>query len=194
MGSNSLIDLVVFGRAAAQRCGELIEHGSRPRSFAPGAGDEAVARLDKIRNARGRLPTAKIRLDMQRTMQHHAAVFRTGESLREGIDKLEHVFASFGEVAVADRSLVWNTDLVETLELENLLLQAMGTIKSAANRTESRGAHAREDYPVRDDHNWMKHTLTWRDTMDAPRIDYRPVHMRTLTNEISYIPPEARVY
>jgi succinate dehydrogenase / fumarate reductase flavoprotein subunit len=194
LGSNSLIDLVVFGRASAQRCGELIEHGSRPRSFAPGAGDEAVARLDKIRNARGRLPTAKIRLDMQRTMQNHAAVFRTGESLREGIDKLEHVFASFGDVAVADRSLVWNTDLVETLELENLLLQAMGTIKSAANRTESRGAQAREDYPERDDENWLKHTLCWVDARGAVRFEYRPVQLKTLTDEVQPIPPKARTY
>ena len=126
LGSNSLIDLVVFGRAAAQRCGELIERGARPKPFAPGAGDEAVARLDKLRNAKGKTPTAEIRLDMQRVMQNHAAVFRTGESLQEGIAKLEQVFASFADVAVTDRSLIWNTDLIETLELDNLLSASDG--------------------------------------------------------------------
>ena len=159
LGSNSLIDLVVFGRAAAHRCGALLERGARPKAFAPGAGEETVAHLDKLRNANGKSPTAKIRLEMQRVMQNHAAVFRTGDSLQEGMTKLEHVFASFADVGVSDRTLIWNTDLVETLELENLLLQAMGTIKSAANRKESRGAQAREDFPERDDENWMKHTL-----------------------------------
>jgi succinate dehydrogenase / fumarate reductase flavoprotein subunit len=194
LGSNSLIDLVVFGRSSALRCGELIKPGSRPRPFAPGAGDEAVARLDKLRHAKGPLPTAKIRLDMQRVMQHHAAVFRTGESLQEGIDKLEQVFASFADVGVTDRSLVWNTDLVETMELENLLLQAMGAIKSAINRTESRGAQAREDYPERDDENWMKHTLAWVDAKGAVRFDYRPVQLNTLTDDAKPIPPKARTY
>jgi succinate dehydrogenase / fumarate reductase flavoprotein subunit len=194
LGSNSLIDLVVFGRAAAHRCGALIERGSRPRAFAAGAGDEAVARLDALRNAKGGTPTAKIRLDMQRVMQNHAAVFRTGESLQEGIDKLEGVFASFSDVGVTDRSLVWNTDLVETIELDNLLLQAMGTIKSAAHRTESRGAQAREDYPDRDDVNWMKHTLAWVDARGAVRFDYRPVQLNTLTDEVASVPPKARTY
>jgi succinate dehydrogenase / fumarate reductase flavoprotein subunit len=194
LGSNSLIDLVVFGRAAAQRCGQVIERGARSRPLARNAGDEAVARLDKLRNANGKTPTAKIRLDMQRVMQAHAAVFRTGESLQEGITKLEQVFASFGDVAVTDRSLIWNTDLVETLELDNLLLQAMGTIKSAANRTESRGAQAREDYPERDDVNWMKHTLCWVDAGGGVRFDYKPVTMSTLTDEVQAIPPKARTY
>ena len=194
LGSNSLIDLVVFGRAAAQRCGELIERGARSRPLASNAGAEAIARLDKLRNAKGKTPTAKIRLEMQRVMQAHAAVFRTGESLQEGITKLEQVFASFSDVAVSDRSLIWNTDLVETLELENLLLQAMGTIKSAANRTESRGAQAREDYPERDDVNWMKHTLCWVDSRGAVRFDYKPVTMTTLTDEVAAIPPKARTY
>jgi succinate dehydrogenase flavoprotein subunit len=194
LGSNSLIDLVVFGRAAAKRCGEVIERGSRPRSFASGAGDAAVARLDKLRHAKGRLPTAEIRLEMQRTMQHHAAVFRTGESLQEGIDELEKVFASFADVGVTDRSLVWNTDLVETMELDNLLLQAMGTIKSALNRTESRGAQAREDYPDRDDAQWLKHTLAWVDGKGNVRFDYRPVQLQTLTDEVQPIPPKARTY
>jgi succinate dehydrogenase / fumarate reductase flavoprotein subunit len=194
LGSNSLIDLVVFGRAAAHRCGEVIARGSRPRQFEPGAGDPAVARLDKLRNASGRLPTAKIRLDMQRTMQHHAAVFRTGESLQEGIDKLDDVFASFADVGVTDRSLVWNTDLIETLELENLLLQAVGTIKSAINRKESRGAQAREDFPDRDDESWLKHTLVWVGENGGVRFDYRPVQLNTLTDEVASVPPKARTY
>jgi succinate dehydrogenase / fumarate reductase flavoprotein subunit len=194
LGSNSLIDLVVFGRAAARRCGGLIERGSRPKALAPGAGDEAVARLDKLRNAKGKLRTAEIRLKMQRVMQDHAAVFRTGESLQEGITKLEQVFASFEDVSVSDRSLIWNTDLVETIELDNLLLQAMGTIKSALNRTESRGAQAREDYPERDDDNWLKHTLCWVDSRGDVRFDYRPVTMTTLTDEVKPIPPKARTY
>jgi succinate dehydrogenase flavoprotein subunit len=194
LGSNSLIDLVVFGRAAAHRCGELIARGTRPRPLAAGAGDAAVARLDKLRHANGKTRTAKIRLDMQRVMQNHAAVFRTGESLQEGIDKLEQVFASFADVNVADRTLVWNTDLMETMELENLLLQAMGTIKSAANRTESRGAQAREDFSERDDANWLKHTLAWVDERGGVRFDYRPVQMKTLTDDVDPIPPKARTY
>jgi succinate dehydrogenase / fumarate reductase flavoprotein subunit len=194
LGSNSLIDLVVFGRAAARRCGEVIEPDSKAAALPTGAGEEAVARLDRLRNANGSEPTAKIRLDMQRTMQNHAAVFRTGESLQEGIDKLEQVFASFADVSVADRGLVWNTDLIETIELENLLLQAMGTIKSAINRTESRGAQAREDYPDRDDQNWMKHTLAWVDPAGQVRFDYRPVELDTLTDEVDPVPPKARTY
>jgi succinate dehydrogenase / fumarate reductase flavoprotein subunit len=194
LGSNSLIDLVVFGRAAAKRCGELIRPGSKPQPLAPGAGEEAVARLDKLRFANGSEPTAKIRLEMQRIMQSHAAVFRTGETMQEGIDKLEKVFASFEDVRVSDRGLIWNTDLCETLELDNLLLQAMGTIKSAINRTESRGAQAREDYPNRDDQNWMKHTLCWVDSGGGVRFDYRPVQLETNSDEVDTIPPKARTY
>jgi succinate dehydrogenase / fumarate reductase flavoprotein subunit len=194
LGSNSLIDLVVFGRAAAKRCGELIAPGQRHAPFNADAGDNAVSRLDRLRNAKGSSPTAKIRLEMQRVMQNHAAVFRTGESLQEGIDRLEEVFASFADVGVTDRTLVWNTDLIETMELENLLLQAMGTIKSAANRKESRGAQAREDYPNRDDENWMKHTLAWVDDKGHVRIDYRAVQLNTLTSEVDAIPPKARTY
>jgi succinate dehydrogenase flavoprotein subunit len=194
LGSNSLIDLVVFGRAAARRCGELIEPGSRTQPLAAGAGEEAVARVDKLRNAKGELPTAKIRLQMQRVMQSHAAVFRTGESLQEGIDELEKVFASFADVGVSDRSLIWNTDLVETMELENLLLQAIGTIKSAIHRTESRGAQAREDYPERDDENWLRHTLAWVAADGGVRFAYRPVEMNTLTDDAKPIPPKARTY
>jgi succinate dehydrogenase / fumarate reductase flavoprotein subunit len=131
---------------------------------------------------------------MQRIMQDHCAVFRSGDVLQEGVQAIDAVAAEMTDIHVSDRSLIFNTDLVETLELDNLMGQAVVSMHAAANRTESRGAHAREDYPVRDDHNWMKHTLTWRDTMGAPRFDYRPVHMHTLTNEIPYIPPEARVY
>ncbi len=192
LGSNSLIDLVVFGRSAAYRCAELFRPGERQAPLRRDAGEEAVARLDKLRNAKGSLPTAKIRLNMQRVMQDHAAVFRTGESLQEGIDKLEQVFASFAEVGVTDRTLVWNTDLVETMELENLLLQAMGTIRSALNRTESRGAQAREDYPERDDENWLKHTLCWVSSDGSVRFDYRPVQMQT--REVDPIPPKPRTY
>jgi succinate dehydrogenase / fumarate reductase flavoprotein subunit len=194
LGSNSLIDLVVFGRAAAERCGALLASGARMQPLGRGAGEAAVARLDKLRHAKGNLPTAAIRLEMQRIMQSHAAVFRTGESLQEGIDKLERVFASFADVGVADRSLVWNTDLVETIELENLLLQAMGTIKSAIHRTESRGAQAREDYPERDDAKWLKHTLAWVDAKGSVRFAYRPVELDTLTDEVKPIPPKARTY
>jgi succinate dehydrogenase / fumarate reductase flavoprotein subunit len=189
-----LIDLVVFGRAAAHRCGELIRRGTRHAPFKHDAGEAAVSRLDSLRNAKGGSPTAKIRLEMQRVMQSHAAVFRTGESLQEGIDKLEAVFASFADVSVSDRTLVWNTDLIETMELENLLLQAMGTIKSAINRTESRGAQAREDYPDRDDENWMKHTMVWVDSKGAARFDFRPVQMNTLTDDVETVPPKARTY
>ncbi len=194
LGSNSLIDLVVFGRSAARRCGELIQPGQRHAPLPPQAGEQAVARLDRLRHASGSRPTAQIRLDMQHVMQDHAAVFRSGESLQEGIDKLEQVFASYADVGIADRSLIWNTDLVETLELENLLLQAMGTIKSAINRTESRGAQAREDYPDRDDRNWLRHTLAWVDDQGAVRFDYRAVQLSTLTDEVDSIPPKARTY
>jgi succinate dehydrogenase / fumarate reductase flavoprotein subunit len=194
LGSNSLIDIVVFGRAAAERCGVVLKPGARTPPLSPSAGESAVARLDTLRHAKGGLPTAAIRLDMQRTMQDHAAVFRTGESLQEGIDELERVFASFADVGVTDRSLVWNTDLIETLELENLLMQAMGTIKSAIHRTESRGAHAREDYAERDDANWLKHTLAWVDANGAVRFGYRPVALNTLTDEVKAIPPKARTY
>jgi succinate dehydrogenase / fumarate reductase flavoprotein subunit len=194
LGSNSLIDLVVFGRAAARRCGELIDPASRQAPLPQGAGEEAVARLDALRNAKGSEPTAAIRLGMQRTMQGHAAVFRTAESMQEGIDELEKVFASFADVGVTDRGLVWNTDLIETLELENLLLQAMGTIKAAINRTESRGAQAREDYPDRDDENWLKHTLVWVDRSGEVRFDYRPVGLDTMTDEVEPVPPKARTY
>ena len=198
LGSNSLLDLVVFGRAAAKRCGEAVEAGSAHAPLPNGVEDRILARFDRLRHARGSEPTSALRLRMQRVMQNNAAVFRTGETLDEGCRLIGDVNAAFSDVRVEDRSLVWNSDLVETLELDNLLGQAVVTMFSAANRTESRGAHAREDYPDRDDERWMKHTLAWLDGQGdgdrAPRIDYRPVHMYTLTNETKVIPPRARVY
>ena len=194
LGSNSLLDLVVFGRAAAHHCGRTVEPGESQKRLPKDAGELAVSRLDRLRNAKGSRRTSDIRLDMQRVMQNHAAVFRTGESLAEGATKLAGVFDSFAEVQVSDRSLVWNTDLVETLELDNLLGQAVATMHSAGNRQESRGAHAREDFKERDDREWLKHTLAWVDDAGKVRIDYRPVHLNTLTDDVEPIPPKARTY
>ena len=194
LGSNSLLDLVVFGREAARHCAASVKPGTQHRPLAKEAGDLAVSRLDRLRNAKGSISTAQVRLNMQRVMQAHAAVFRTGESLDEGARKLDEVVASFGDVSVSDRSLTWNTDLIETLELDNLLSQAVATIRSAANRKESRGAQAREDFPERDDVNWMKHTLCWVDERGSVRIDYRPVHMNPMTDEVKAVPPAKRVY
>jgi len=194
LGSNSLLDLVVFGRAAAHFCSETMEPGARHKPLPDDAGQNSVERIDRLRNADGSRSTADIRLEMQKIMQNHAAVFRTGDVLDEGVQLLRKTYASFDDVKVSDRSLVWNTDLVETLELENLLLNAAATIESAANRLESRGAHAREDYPDRDDEGWMKHTLTWVKGPGDVSIDYRPVHLETLTDEVEYVAPKARVY
>jgi succinate dehydrogenase / fumarate reductase flavoprotein subunit len=194
LGSNSLLDLVVFGRAAARRCSDTLKSAERHAPLPPDAGDAAIARVDRLRNANGSHATADIRLEMQKIMQNHAAVFRTGELLEEGIERLSGSYSSFSDVRVSDRSLIWNTDLIETMELENLLAQAMVTIQSAKNRTESRGAQAREDFPDRDDVNWMKHTLTWLDEAGKVTFDYRPVHLETLSDEITTIPPKARVY
>jgi succinate dehydrogenase / fumarate reductase flavoprotein subunit len=194
LGSNSLLDLVVFGRSAAHHCAETMRPGARHRNLPDDAGRNSVERIDRLRNAKGSRPTAEIRLEMQRTMQAHAAVFRTGESLAEGVGLLGRTYSTFGDVGVSDRSMIWNTDLIETLELENLLQNATVTIESAAGRLESRGAHAREDYPDRDDENWMKHTLAWLDPDGGVSFDYRPVHLDTMTDDVESIPPKARVY
>jgi succinate dehydrogenase / fumarate reductase flavoprotein subunit len=194
LGSNSLIDLVVFGRAAALRCAELLNPDEKHADLPKDSAERALSRLDRLRHADGKTPTAQLRLKMQKVMQNNCAVFRTGEVLAEGVKLIHDVHAEVADVKVSDRSLIWNTDLIETLEFDNLIAQAVVTLNSALNRTESRGAHAREDHPERDDKNWMKHTLAWLDAAGNVRIDYRPVHTYTLTNEVSYIEPKARVY
>ena len=195
LGSNSLIDLVVFGRAAGQRAAELVTAGEKQMELAKDSADFALSRLDRFRHASGGTPTAELRLDMQRTMQSNCAVFRTGEVLEEGVKLIHDVWRNEADIRVTDRSLIWNSDLVETLEFDNLIAQAVVTMECAANREESRGAHAREDFPKRDDKNWMKHTLAWLDEgQHKVTVDYRPVHTYTMTNEVQYIEPKARVY
>ena len=194
LGSNSLLDIVVFGRAAALRCAEILTPGQSHPALPKSAVEGILSHFDALRHAKGSRPTADIRLEMQRAMQENCAVFRTGEVLEEGKKKIEQVRAAFADVSVADRSMIWNTDLVETLELDNLLGQAIVTLHCAANRTESRGAHAREDWPDRDDEEWMKHSVATLDDRGQTTIGYRPVHTYTMTDDVEYVEPKARVY
>ncbi|MCC8460501.1 MAG: succinate dehydrogenase flavoprotein subunit [Candidatus Megaira endosymbiont of Carteria cerasiformis] len=194
LGSNSLLDLVVFGRAAAYRAAEIVKAGMPHKKLKPEILDPIISRLDKIRNAKGDISVADLRLKMQRTMQDHAAVFRTEEVLEEGQKMMDGIRKEYGNISVTDRSMIWNSDLVEAMELANLIDQAVLTVHGALNRKESRGAHAREDFPERDDKNWMKHTLLWLEENGRVKIDYKPVVLTTLTDEVEPVPPVKRVY
>jgi succinate dehydrogenase / fumarate reductase flavoprotein subunit len=195
LGSNSLTDLVVFGRAAGLRCAAALNPGERLPEPKPEWTDAHVARFDRFRNASGSEPTARLRSEMQNAMQNDCAVFRTEETMKEGVEKIAAVYKKLPQISVTDRGVIWNTDLMETLEFDNLLSQAAVTVNSAVNREESRGAHAREDFKDRDDKTWMKHTLSWLDPITGKvNLDYRPVHTYTMSNDIAYIQPKARVY
>jgi succinate dehydrogenase / fumarate reductase, flavoprotein subunit len=194
LGTNSLLDLVVFGRAAALRAAEIVKPGATQLALPTDAGESALARLDNRRHARGGTPVAALRDQLQRTMQRHAAVYRNAQSLSEGVTKMQGLWQGLSDIAVKDRSLIWNSDLVEALELDNLMCNAMTTMVSAEARKESRGAHAHDDFPERDDKEWMKHTVSYCDDKGAVQLSYRPVRMQTLTNEVSVFPPKKRVY
>ncbi|MBX9725647.1 MAG: FAD-binding protein, partial [Rickettsiales bacterium] len=194
LGSNSLLDLVVFGRAAAHRARDIVKPGLKVAKAPEAATQKALARFDGIRHANGAQPTATIRSSMQKIMQRDAAVFRTQETLTQGVKKMSEVHDSFNDVKVSDRGLIFNSDLLETLELDNLRGQALVTVMSAENRKESRGAHSREDFLERDDVNWMKHTICWLDEKGKNKIDYRPVHTKTMTSDVEYVAPKKRVY
>ena len=194
LGTNSLLDIVVFGRAAAKRAADTVTPGAALAPASKESTDKALDRLDRMRHAKGDMQVGALRLDMQRAMQQYAAVFRSGASLDDGVRKMDQIASGMADIGIKDRSLIWNTDLVEALELENLMGQALVTVRSAHQRTESRGAHAHEDFPDRDDENWMKHTVMWLDENNKSTTGYRDVMMNTLTNEVQSIPPVARVY
>jgi succinate dehydrogenase / fumarate reductase flavoprotein subunit len=194
LGTNSLLDIVVFGRAAAHRAAKTCTPGGTARSAPQTATDKALERFDRMRHAKGNTGAASIRLEMQQVMQKHAAVFRSSDTLSDGVKNMDQVAAQMGDIGIKDQSLIWNTDLVEAMELENLMGQALVTIRSADQREESRGAHAHEDWPERDDENWMKHTVMWLDDNNRSRLDFRKVVMNTLSNDVAPIPPAPRVY